>query len=184
METPSTSQATALDDQNRWFSEEVQPHEPALRAYLRHRFPLMHDVDDIVQESFVQVLRRDRGKIASIRSYLFTVAHHTVLRVFRKRKVFSDVPVNELPDWRLVENAPDAAEAAHYRLQEELLAEAIAALPRRCREVLQLRLGHGRSHAEIAAELGLSEATVRVQVARGLQRCVRFFRNRGAGGSQ
>lgn len=38
-------------DPTRWFIDEVQPHEPALRAYLRGRFPSLHDVDDPVREA-------------------------------------------------------------------------------------------------------------------------------------
>jgi RNA polymerase sigma factor (sigma-70 family) len=169
----------------RWLTDEVQPHEPALRAYLRHRFPGMHDVDDVVQDSYLQLLKqRPAGRIASVRAYLFTVAHNAVLKVFRKRRIFSDVPVNELPEWRLLDGGPDVAETANTRQREALVAEAIAVLPARCREIFKLRLGRGFSHAEIAAALGLSEATVRVQVARGLRKCAQFLRARGLGEEQ
>ena len=33
-------------EQALWFAEEVQPHEPALRAYLQARFPTLGDHDD------------------------------------------------------------------------------------------------------------------------------------------
>ena len=39
----------------RWFVEEVQPHEPALRVWLRARFPSIHDPDDLVP------VRHDHG---------------------------------------------------------------------------------------------------------------------------
>lgn len=166
-------------DQARWFAEEVQPLEPELRAYLRNRFPTMRDVDDIVQESYVQILRRQpAGRIASVRGYLFTIAHHAVLRVFRKRRIISEVPVSELPPWRLVESVPNAAEVVQARQQDALVAEAIAALPARCREIFKRRVARGQSHAEIAAQLGLSEATVRVQIARGVRKCALFLRER------
>lgn len=46
---PEQESGAAIDaDHTRWFFEEVQPHEPKLRAYLRHRFPTLTDVDDIV----------------------------------------------------------------------------------------------------------------------------------------
>ena len=44
-------------EQARWFSEHVHPHEPALRAYLSKRFPTLPDHDDLVQETYVRVLR-------------------------------------------------------------------------------------------------------------------------------
>lgn len=43
--------ATPAEDE-RWFKEEVQSHEPLLRAYLRRKFPQLNEVDDVVQESF------------------------------------------------------------------------------------------------------------------------------------
>lgn len=45
---------------SRWFATEVQPHRPALRAWLLARFPTLPDVDDIVQESLPDSCRRGR----------------------------------------------------------------------------------------------------------------------------
>jgi DNA-directed RNA polymerase specialized sigma24 family protein len=42
--------------------------------------------------------------------------------------------------------------------------------------VLRLAVVCGLSTAEIAAELGMARATVRVQMARGIARCARFVR--------
>lgn len=180
---PPNSAPSPVPESNlaRWFADEVQPHEPALRSYLQARFPAMRDIDDIVQDSYVQILtRQPAGKIASARAYLFTIAHHAVLRVFRRQRLFSSTPVSELPPSRLVDEKADAAEFAQTRQQESLVAEAIAALPSRCGEIFSLRVARGISHAEIAAQLGLSEATVRVQVARGLRKCAEFVRQREA----
>jgi RNA polymerase sigma-70 factor (ECF subfamily) len=47
-------------DQAQWFSEQVQPHEPALRAYLSKRFPALPDHDDLVQETYIRTLRAHR----------------------------------------------------------------------------------------------------------------------------
>jgi hypothetical protein len=44
-------------EQNRWFSQEVQPHEPLLRAHLHSAFPSLPDVDDIVQESYFRLIQ-------------------------------------------------------------------------------------------------------------------------------
>ena len=78
-----------------------------------------------------------------------------------------------------MEGGPNVAETANSHLQDALIADAIADLPARCREIFKLRVAGGLSHAEIAQQLGLSESTVRVQVARGLARCLRTLRERG-----
>ncbi len=72
-----------------------------------------------------------------------------------------------------------AREAAASRQEFEFLMEAIDSLPGRCREVLVLRKLHGLSVAETARQLGISEATVHVQMRRGLQRVAARLRSRG-----
>ena len=54
---PSEPARLPASSLSRWFAEEVQPHEPALRAYLQARFPTLGDYDDIVQESYVRLLK-------------------------------------------------------------------------------------------------------------------------------
>lgn len=164
----------------RWLTEEVRPHEPALRAYLHRKFPSMQDIDDVVQDSYLRLLERPPGsKIESVKAYLFATARNAALKVLRKRRFISQTPVNELPDWRVLDSGQDVVEAANVHVQDALIAEAAAQLPNRCREIFQLRIARGLSHAEIAVRLGISEGTVRVQVARALTRCVQYFRARG-----
>ncbi len=168
-------------EQARWFAEEVQPHEPALRAWLRRQFPGLGDVDDVVQESYLNLLQqRPVGRIAFAKSYLFAVARHAVLKGFRRRRLYSDVPVNDLPEWQLLDGGVGVNEAVNVRQQDDLMAAAIAQLPGRCREIVKLRVVHGLSYAAIAAQLALSESTVRVQTARGVKKCARFLREAGA----
>jgi RNA polymerase sigma-70 factor (ECF subfamily) len=167
-------------EQTRWFAEEVQRHEPALRAWLRSRYPTLRDVDDVVHESYLNLIRQQpAGRIAFTKAYLFTVARNAALKVFRKKRLFSDIPLNELPDWRLLAGGTDVTETVTHHQNEELMAEAIARLPARCGEIVRLRAVNGLSYAEIATDLGLSEATVRVQIARGITKCTHFLRSRG-----
>jgi RNA polymerase sigma-70 factor (ECF subfamily) len=165
----------------RWFAEEVLPHEPAVRGYLRSRFPRL-DVDDVVQESYLKLFTaRAAGKIASTRAYFFAVARNTAVSAFRRQRIYAPTPVNELPDWRVLDGGPDAAELANTRHQIDLVAAAIGALPGRCREIVTLAAVDGLTYSEIAARLGLSEATVRVQIARGVHKIAEYRRVRGEG---
>jgi RNA polymerase sigma-70 factor (ECF subfamily) len=78
-----------------------------------------------------------------------------------------------------MEDSPNAAETATKQEELELLATAVRGLPDRCRRVLTLRLLYGLSHKEIAADLGISEHTVKAQLAKGMRRCSEFFESRG-----
>ena len=167
-------------EQIRWFAEEVQPHEASLRAYLRRQFPALFDVDDVVQESFIQIeLAQRSDKIVSVRGFLFTVARNIAVSLHRKRKFIARTAVNELPSSCVLDENADVVAAVCRRDEFDLIAEAIGTLPARCREIVALRLICGTENRVIAQKLGLSEQTVRVQVARGLKKCVKFLSKRG-----
>jgi RNA polymerase sigma-70 factor (ECF subfamily) len=69
-------------------------------------------------------------------------------------------------------------EAACTQDELKLLAQAIHALPARCREIMILRQIEGVPQKEIAARLGLSVLTVQVHVVNGLRRLETYFRQR------
>ena len=167
----------------RWFAEHVQPHEPALRAYLQRQFPTLMDVDDLVQESFVRVLRaKSTGRIECTRAYLFTTARNVACAIFRRPKIFAANPVTDPAVLRIAEEEPGVVEKVSTAQEVALLIDAIDALPARCREIFILRKLQGVPQREIAQRLGLSEQTVQVQVARGAHKCAEFLRRRGVAG--
>lgn len=164
----------------RWFAEEVQPHEPALRAWLLARFPALGDHDDLVQETYRRLLAAHAaGRVRCARAFLFTTARNAALDVFRRRRI---LPLEEITDFgasAVLEEQPDAAALAGHRQELEILAEAVRALPDRCRQVVMLRHLEGLSYKEIATRLGISPETVKVHMAKGLRRCTEHFAARG-----
>jgi RNA polymerase sigma factor (sigma-70 family) len=176
---PCDTGAPDAAEQTRWFKEEVQPYEPALRSYLRSRFPSV-ETDDVVQESYRRLLKaKAQGGVASAKAYVFAIARNTALTVFRRRKFISEVPVNELPDWRILDDSPDASAVANAHQQFALAEEAIANLPSRCRDIIRLAAFEQLSPRDIAARLGIAESTVYVQLARGFRKCADYLRERG-----
>lgn len=164
-------------DYAQWFAEQVQPHEPALRAYLRGRFSSLHDIDDLVQETYARILRaREVGKASLSRAYLFVTARNAALDQLRRKRLISIEEIAEGEQLAVVDERPDAAEAASHAQEIALLCEAIATLPKRCREVFVLRRFHDLSHAEIAVRLGISENTVNAQLVTGMLRCRAYLR--------
>lgn len=167
-------------EQARWFSEEVQPHESSLRSYLRNVFPSLTDIDDLVQESYARLIRaKDAGRISYAKAFLFATARNAALDLVRRRRVVSIESIGDMAGLSVVEDRPDAADAANKQQELELLATAVRGLPERCRQVLTLRLLYGLSHKEIAANLRISEHTVKAQLAKGTRRCADFFEERG-----
>ena len=172
--------STPKSETARWFSEEVQPHESSLRSYLRRVFPLLPDVDDLVQESYARLIRaREAGKVSYAKAFLFTTARNAALDFFRRRQIVRIDGVADLAALPVIEDRPDAAETVSRQQELALLAEAVKTLPERCRQVVTLRLLYAMSHKEIAAELGISDQTVKAQLAKGMRRCAEYLAARG-----
>lgn len=177
---PHPSVSTPPSEQSRWFAEEVQPHEPALRSYLRATFPSLPDIDDLVQESYARLIRaKQAGRINYARAFLFTTARNAALDIFRRQQVVAIDAIGDLSELPVLVETPDAAEMVSKQQELELLAEAVRGLPERCRQVLTLRLLYSLPQKDIAAQLGVSEHTVKAQLAKGMRRCAAYFEQRG-----
>lgn len=171
-------------DQAQWFSEQVQPHEPALRAYLSKRFPALPDHDDLVQETYVRTLRaHEGGRVPCARAFLFTAARNAAIDLFRRRRGRTHEEISEATVMPLLEAASDVGESLEHAQRLDVLLEAILALPERCRQVMMLRHLDGLAYKEIAGRLGISPETVKVHMVKGVKDCTRFFRQRGLLGS-
>jgi RNA polymerase sigma factor (sigma-70 family) len=167
-------------EQARWFAEEVQPHEPALRAYLQARFPTIADHDDLVQETYARLLRaKASGGVRYTKAFMFTAARNVAFDLFRRRRAKPTERVTDHAELAALAEQPSAAEAVDQRYELEVLADAVRALPDRCRQVIMLRYLDGLAYKEIADQLGISPETVKVHMAKGMRRCAAFFAERG-----
>ena len=163
-----------------WFSEDVKPYEPALRAYLLKRFPSLPDHDDIVQETYTRLLRaKENGRLTFAKAFLFTAARNVAIDMFRRRRLVTHEPISDFVELPLLEETPDVVATLERQQRLELLIEAVAALPERCRQVMMLRHLDGLSYKDIAARLGISPETVKVHVVKGVRDCTAFFRQHG-----
>jgi RNA polymerase sigma-70 factor (ECF subfamily) len=166
----------------RWFAEEVQPHEPALRAWLRSRFPTLKDADDLVQESYTRLLRaRETGSIACAKAFLFITARNLALNQLRHLRHERPEGITELDASGVLDSGVAIPESVARAEDLQLLIHAIQSLPDRCRQIMTLRKIYGLSQKEVAARLGISEHTVEAQGAIGLRKCIEYFRRHGYG---
>ncbi len=160
----------------RWFAVHVLPHEAMLRAWLRGRFRSESDIDDVVQEAYIRLLReREKAEVASPKAFLFAVARNLALDRQRHRAVSQakSLAENDAPD--VFDEGPDVRETVARNQELELLTEAIQTLPDRCRQIFTLRKVYGLSQSQIAERLGVSENTVSAQLTIGVKKCMEFM---------
>jgi len=116
------------------------------------------EVDDLVQDVFLAALRqlsalRDEGAFGG---WLAMIARNRAHDYHRRAREWTELP-DEIP--AADRHTPDALAAL----------EAIRALPEAYRETLLLRLVEGMTGDEIAARTGMTPASVRVNLHRGMK---------------
>ena len=113
---------------------------------------------DIVQDAFTKMWEKHEsveGKKA--KSYLFTVAYHTMIDFIRRDKKFRG---ND------VEMEHQKATNYQYSDLQEVLNEALEILPKIQKSVLLLRDYEGYSYKEIGSIVGLNDSQVKVYIYR------------------
>jgi RNA polymerase sigma-70 factor, ECF subfamily len=117
------------------------------------------DVDDLVQDVFLLAMRRLESlrEAAAFPGWLAAIARHRAADHYR-RHAPEEVP---LPD-ELTAHTSDDTEA-------QAILDVIRSLPEAYREPLVLRLVEGMSGQEIADRTGLTPASVRVNLHRGMK---------------
>jgi RNA polymerase sigma-70 factor (ECF subfamily) len=116
------------------------------------------DVEDLVQDVFVRAMQR----LASLRDpgafggWLVTIARNLAIDHLRHVR-----PVEEMRD--------EVAAGTDERTEAVAVLAAIRSLPLAYRETLVLRLIEGMTGPEIAARTGLTPASVRVNLHRGMK---------------
>jgi RNA polymerase sigma factor (sigma-70 family) len=138
------------------FETIVERYRRALMRYVSRLLP-PERAEDVVQQSFVnayEAMHRGGAEL-NLRPWLYRIAHNTALNALRDRGLRHD----ELDERMDGVERPDQALERTQRLRDLLVA--VQALPERQRDAILLRELEGRSYAEIALALGVTDGAVR-----------------------
>ena len=138
---------------------------PSVRGYL-HRFVPPADVDDVLQDTFLDVWRC-RGQLDPGRRFepwLFAIARRRAIDALRRRRGVVDVGVvRDL----MGEDGDQLAEQLAWAA--EIRAALLQMSPEQ-REAIELAYFSQLTQREIAERLGIPLGTVKARVSRGLRR--------------
>ena len=140
------------------FAELYARYGPMVHGVLLARIP-WRDAEDVVQDVFLAALERlsTLRDAAAFGGWLLAIARHRAIDYHRRAR-------------EIVEPTPEPVAEDPSRSRAFAVLEVIRALPAAYRETLILRLVEGMTGPEIAARTGLTPASVRVNLHRGLKR--------------
>lgn len=147
---------------------------PQVYRYAAFRLPseLAEDtVADIFVKAWEKLHQYKLQKNVPFAAWLFRIARHSIIDVYRSQRGFEEVPEN-IEDQDIFNRADSAV------LRKDvvrIMREAINRLPRRYREVLVLTYIGELSHSEAARVLRLTEGAVRILKLRALRKLETFL---------
>lgn len=172
-------------DRALWLARNVLPHEAALRAWLRQKYALGLEVDDIVQETYAILAGLESvAEIRNPRSYAFQTAHSLILAHLRRSKIVSIRSASDLELASAMADTPSPEEAAADRDELANVAKVLSDLPAKVRDVVVLRRVHGLSQRETADRLGITENSVEKRIAQGIRALLEAFGRGGKRGAK
>ena len=157
-------------------AKEVIPHEADVRAWLLRSRVSHEDVDELIQESYSRLAALDSVEhIARADAYFFSIARNMLVRRLKRAKIVAIDSIAEI-DAYAEDVYPSPEREAAGRLDYQRLLGMIAALPDRCRRIVEMRKIEGLSQREVAVALGVTESIVENEVHLGVKAVLRAWR--------
>lgn len=142
-------------------------------GYILSKVNSPQDAEDIAADVFLKVYEKldsfDESK-ASLSTWIYTITRNSLTDYFRIRKVFTEIP-------EIIEDDISVEEEICNAEMLETLADALESLDERERDIIILRFYTGKTLKEIAGNMGISYAYVKVLQSKALAVLKIFFEN-------
>lgn len=148
---------------------------PGLRGFLLRRVRHGGVADDLVEQTFVELLeghRRLRGDGRALRAWLYRAARNNLADWRKRAERRGDHELTAAHTADLASDDPGPEDAVLAASADPRLVAALAELTDEQREVVELRLVGGLPVAEVADLTGRSPGAVRVLQHRAIRRLV------------
>jgi len=153
-----------------WFRREILPHEAVLMRFLARKWTQSSEVQDIRHDIYVRILEAaENERPAQPKAYLFSVARHILIDRARRNRIVAIDLLEDLDVLNVLIDEATPERRASGRQQLQRLTTLINRLPPRPREIVWMRRVEDLSQKDIAARLGIAEATVEKHLVRGIR---------------
>ncbi len=150
-----------------------QELESIIRDYFKARFRDPSVVDDLSQETYLQLLKNFSSikEPMKLRNYVLKVAFHVTQTFFREKYRSTEEEFTEAPDRASLQQNPSLSHDSHARqvIDKMDMEKALEKLPEKTRQILIMK-AEGYNYEEIAANMELSVSGVKMQVKRGMEK--------------
>lgn len=149
-----------------------EQHHNDLLRFFTHKLGCRDLAADCTQETYVHLVRmRSSINVQNPRAFLFRVAANLAVDNLRKIRIRREALSADPPSENTASLAPSAEDALDAKQRLVRLERAIGELSPKCRNALLMNRLDGKTHREIAAELGVSESMVAKYVIQALKHC-------------
>ena len=149
--------AVTDDTVSAWFLREILPLEAILMHYLRSNWRNASDLADLRQEVYTRVFEAAKERIPdNPKRFLFASARNLLIDLVRREQV---VPMETFADFEEFDVADTAPEPDRVIIEKEdihRVKAALAQLPARTREAIELAWLENLSCTEIAKRMGVT----------------------------
>lgn len=144
--------------------------------FLKSGLPDDIEIEGMVHEAFLRVWLK-RGELDArqgIQPFLFSIARNLLRDQLRKNLVRQKYLSGFLSNKEEAYSSPE--KEMEYAELEKSIMDYIANMPERRRNIFELSRNEGKTYAQIARELGISENTVDTQIRKALNGLRRLLR--------
>ena len=164
----------AIDGNEASYGIIMERYKNSLHGIIYRMVRNQEETQDLVQEAFIKAYKalRTFNKQYSFSTWLFKIASNNCIDHLRKKRLSTisiDAPIETL-DGSITKDIPDNT----YNQEKDIIRyelintihHTIDQLPKKYREVINLRHKHDKSYEEIATELDLPIGTVKARIFR------------------